>query len=170
MTDNHDLHCARGWLARASDVLTGAEDYLSAVEYAHAAAVIGNGYVNLAHATQALESMAATARRRAVFDATAEREERAVAEARPHDRCAHETEYERLCKSCRTAGDDGGETESRPRDDAEKPDGIVYVVEGDDGGARYAASTDERARAWIKTADGSYGDNLTVTALAVDRG
>ena len=104
MTDNPDLHCARGWLARASDVLTGAEDYLSAVEYAHAAAVIGNGYVNLAHATRALDAMAesakVTARQLEAFDAiadaadrtgdptleaAAEREERAAAEARPHD-------------------------------------------------------------------------------------
>lgn len=104
MTDNPDLHCARGWLARASDVLTAAEEHISAVEYAHTAAVIGNGFVNLGHATRALEAMAesskVTARQLTAFDAiadaadregykplqeTAERQARAEAEARPHD-------------------------------------------------------------------------------------
>jgi hypothetical protein len=104
MTTNPDLHCGRGWLARASDVLTGAEDYLSAVEYAHAAAVIGNGYVNLAHATRALEAMnqasEVATRQLVAFDAiadaadregnptltaAAERVAREQAEARPHD-------------------------------------------------------------------------------------
>lgn len=104
MTANEDLHCARGWLNRASDVLTGAEDYLSALEYAHAAAVIGNGFVNLAHATRALEAMGqaseVAARQLVAFvaiadaadrtgdptlEAAAEREARAEAEARPHD-------------------------------------------------------------------------------------
>jgi hypothetical protein len=140
MTDNPDLHCGRGWLARASDVLTGAEDYMSAVEYAHAAAVIGNGYVNLAHASQALEALASTARRRALFDAAAEREERAAEEARPHD-------------------------------DSEKPDGVVYVVEGEEHGALYGAASVALARDWIATyGPNSYpGVNLSVTALAVER-
>lgn len=128
MTDNPDLHCGRGWLARASDVLTGAEDYLSAVEYARTAAIIGSGYVALAHAERA-------ARSSATLDAAAERVRRAAAEARPHD------------------DEDGS---------------VVYIVESS-GEAVYAGDSDARARAWIKTADGSFTD-LSVTALAVDRG
>ena len=42
------LHNARGWLNRASDVLTASEDHMSATEYAHTAAVIGAGFAHLA--------------------------------------------------------------------------------------------------------------------------
>lgn len=198
MTDNPDLHCGRGWLARASDVLTGAEDYLSAVEYAHAAAVIGNGYVQLAGAEQQaaasagaaqdnarifeLQSVVADAHRAmedrmraeqaeielrtqklaqlnpyaATLAAAGQREERAEAEARPHvGDPAHPFPY--ISEMA----------EARPHDD--EPDGgVVYVVECG-GEATYAADSDERARAWIKTADGSFGE-MTVTVLAVDRG
>ena len=73
----------------------------------------------------------------ALTAAAQQREERAVAEARPHDRCAHETEYERLCKACRTAGDDGGEetdAEREARFDAAALDVVSRcVAEGEDG-------------------------------------
>jgi len=85
MTTQEDLHAGRGWLNRAAEMLDSCEDHLSDAEFARAAATIGHGFVALAHATQSLEAMASTARRRALFDAAAEREERAEAEARPHD-------------------------------------------------------------------------------------
>lgn len=80
-----DLHQGRGWLNRAAEMLDACEDHVSDAEFARAAAAIGSGFVALAHATEALNAMAATARRRTLFDAAAEREQRAEAEARPHD-------------------------------------------------------------------------------------
>jgi hypothetical protein len=75
-----DLRRGRSWLDLAAELFDK-----HSVEEAHAAATIGHGYVALAHASQSLDSMAATARRRALFDSAAEREQRAQAEARPHD-------------------------------------------------------------------------------------
>jgi len=64
------------------------------------------------------------------------------------------------------------ETEARPHDDSEKPDGVVYVVEGEEHGALYAAASGAMARDWIATygPDSYPGVDLSVTALAVDRG
>lgn len=91
-----DLHIGRGWLNRAADRLNQAEDSVSAVEFAYAAAIIGNGFIALAHAERAAVSMAeASQMRQAVLTLSdepettlaeaVERERRAAAEARPHD-------------------------------------------------------------------------------------
>lgn len=82
-----DLDLGRDWLDRAAfqfDHIDRAA-FPDALDAARTAATIGHGYVALAHASQSLEAMAATARRRQLFDTAAEREERAEAEARPHD-------------------------------------------------------------------------------------
>lgn len=63
------------------------------------------------------------------------------------------------------------ETEARPHGDSEKSDGVVYVVEGEEHGALYAAASVALARDWIATygPDSYPGVNLSVTALAVER-
>lgn len=97
-SENHpeDLHQGRGWLNRAAEVLDGCEDHVSDAEFAHAAAIIGNGFIALAHAERALVSMAETSQvRQAILSLSDEpettlgeaiaQEKRAEDEARPHD-------------------------------------------------------------------------------------
>jgi len=82
-----DLDQGRAWLDRAARALIAwtdsvAEDsaarLLGSPEYARAAAVLGAGFVALAHTERA-------ARTSATLDAAAERVRRAADEARPHD-------------------------------------------------------------------------------------
>lgn len=73
-----NLHEGRGWLNRAAEALDAAEDTLGLSEFARTAAIIGSGFVALAHAER-------SARSSDTLDAAAERVRRAAAEARPHD-------------------------------------------------------------------------------------
>lgn len=91
-----DIDLGRGWLNRAAEMLDSCEDHVSDAEFAYAAAVIGNGFIGLAHAERAAASMAETSQvRQAILTMSDEpettlaeaiaREKRAEAEARPHD-------------------------------------------------------------------------------------
>lgn len=75
-----DLHVGRGWLNRAAEMLDSCEDHLSDAEFARAAASIGNGFIALAHAERAATSEPALTAEEAFH-----RDQRARAEARPHD-------------------------------------------------------------------------------------
>lgn len=143
-----DLAEGRWWLKRAAQ-LFASEDVGSTQAYT--AAVIGNGFIGLAHTTSSLASMAEVSQVRSAIltmsdepettlGEAIEREKRAAAEARPHD--------------------------------DEPTDGTVFVVEAAQVGAIFATTTDARARTWIRDEGApTYGaDNLGITALAVDRG
>lgn len=91
-----NLNLGRGWLNRAAEMLDSCEDHRSDAEFAHAAAIIGNGFIALAHAERAAASMAEVSQvRQAILTMSdepemtlveaVEREKRAEAEARPHD-------------------------------------------------------------------------------------
>lgn len=84
-----DLANGRDWLQAAESAYSKGD-----IDQARAAAMIGTGYVQLAHTTRSFASMDETAQvRKAILSlsdepalgAAAEREERAAAEARPHD-------------------------------------------------------------------------------------
>jgi len=75
-----DLDLGRDWLERAAFSVDHVDRAArpDALEFARVAAMIGAGYVALAHAERAAKSSA-------TLDAAAERVRRAAAEARPHD-------------------------------------------------------------------------------------
>lgn len=91
MTTQEDLSLGRRWLSRAAGAISAGQDSPpSAVQFARAAAMIGSGFVALAHAAERAETSQVRQAILSLSDeptlaAAAEREARAVAEARPHD-------------------------------------------------------------------------------------
>ncbi|EOD66872.1 hypothetical protein H480_19153 [Amycolatopsis vancoresmycina DSM 44592] len=169
-------------------MLDSCEDHLSDAEFARAAATIGHGFVALAHASQALDAMAATARRRALFDVAAEREERAAAEARPHDDELHASGVGSLSEAIALALGDayaGIEFEDptfergteavmevlRERDEQQPKhaldEDVLWVVADSDGPIH--AGTQAAAQKWADENRDDY-EGLTVTTMEVDRG
>jgi uncharacterized protein YegL len=146
---SEDLKQGRTWLNRAAEMLDSCEDHRSDAEFARAAAIIGNGFIALAHAERAAVSMAETSQMRQAILTMSDEPETTLGEAIEREKAI--AREERL------------EAEARPHDD--EP-GQVFIVSDGPIHSWYAAESHEKARAW---ADRDR-DGLVVTTVAVDRG